>query len=128
MAAMPPTSTGSRRAPAIWRADSRRLRPTRPSPRSGPPTAMRCSTSPRRPSAEALRTEKAKVLAAVHTLDPRRDVVRGQYGAGQIGTRVMPAYRQEPDVAANSGAETYVALKLAIDNWRWAGVPFYLRT
>ena len=78
--------------------------------------------------AEALRTEKAKVLDAVHSLDPRRDVVRGQYGAGRIGTRVMPAYRQEPDVAPQSGAETYVALKLAIDNWRWAGVPFYLRT
>jgi glucose-6-phosphate 1-dehydrogenase len=69
-------------------------------------------------SADALRAEKAKVLDAVHGLDPRRDVVRGQY----------EKYRREPDVPPESTTETYVAMKLAIDNWRWAGVPFYLRT
>jgi glucose-6-phosphate 1-dehydrogenase len=69
-------------------------------------------------SADALHVEKAKLLAAVHHLDPRRAVVRGQYAD----------YRQEPDVARQSRTETYVAMKLAIDNWRWAGVPFYLRT
>jgi glucose-6-phosphate 1-dehydrogenase len=69
-------------------------------------------------SADALRAEKAKVLDAVHSLDPRHDVVRGQYAH----------YRREPDVPAGSQTETYVAMKLAIDNWRWAGVPFYLRT
>jgi glucose-6-phosphate 1-dehydrogenase len=79
-------------------------------------------------NADALRAEKAKVLDSVHGLDPRRDVVRGQYGAGRIGERTVAAYRQEPEVAADSATETYVAMKLAIDNWRWAGVPFYLRT
>jgi glucose-6-phosphate 1-dehydrogenase len=71
--------------------------------------------------AEALRAEKAKVLQAVHHFgaeDARRNVVRAQYAG----------YRQAPDVAPNSTTETYVALKLMIDNWRWAGVPIYLRT
>jgi len=79
-------------------------------------------------NAEALRAEKAKVLHAVRHLDPRRDVVRGQYGAGEIGDQPAVAYRAEPDVPPESRTETYVAMKLAIDNWRWAGVPFYLRT
>src|SRR3546814_13620458 len=55
-------------------------------------------------------------------------VVRGQYGAGAIGGKPVSAYRQSPQVAPASRTETYVALKLMIDNWRWAGVPFYLRT
>jgi glucose-6-phosphate 1-dehydrogenase len=79
-------------------------------------------------TAEALRTEKAKVLHAVRQLDPKRDVVRGQYGAGRVGDKDVVAYRREPDVPRDSQTETYVAMKLAIDNWRWAGVPFYLRT
>jgi glucose-6-phosphate 1-dehydrogenase len=79
-------------------------------------------------SADALRTEKAKVLDAVRRVDPQRDIVRAQYGAGRIGERPMRGYREEPEVAPLSSTETYVALKLAIDNWRWAGVPFYLRT
>jgi len=79
-------------------------------------------------NADALRAEKAKVLHAVRPLDPRRDVVRGQYGAGRIGDTAVAAYRQEPDVPRDSQTETYVAMKMAIDNWRWAGVPFYLRT
>jgi glucose-6-phosphate 1-dehydrogenase len=55
-------------------------------------------------------------------------VVRGQYTAGQIDGQARPAYRQEPKVNPNSNVETFVALKLFIDNWRWSGVPFYLRT
>ena len=54
--------------------------------------------------------------------------MRGQYGAGTVLGKPVQAYRQEPDVAPNSTTETYVACKLNIDNWRWAGVPFYLRT
>ncbi len=77
--------------------------------------------------ADAVRDEKSKVLAAVHKLAPE-DVVRGQYAAGQIAGRAMVGYREEPDVAPDSGTETFVALKLSIDNWRWSGVPFYLRT
>lgn len=82
--------------------------------------------------ADAVRDEKAKLLRAIQPLAPQ-DVltrtVRGQYGAGRMpGGKVVPAYRAEPGVAANSKTETFVALKLVIDNWRWAGVPFYLRT
>src|SRR5215469_1812420 len=81
--------------------------------------------------ADAVRTEKHKVLEAVHPLDDeevRRNTVRGQYGTGQIVGKPAQAYREEPGVAAESKTETYVAMRLGIDNWRWAGVPFYLRT
>jgi glucose-6-phosphate 1-dehydrogenase len=81
--------------------------------------------------ADAVRTEKHKVLEAVHPLDDeevRRNTVRGQYGAGKIGGKPVQAYRAEPGVARDSTTETYVAMRLGIDNWRWAGVPFYLRT
>jgi len=81
--------------------------------------------------ADAVRTEKHKVLEAVHPLDDaevRRNTVRGQYGVGELGGESVKAYREEPGVARNSGTETYVAMRLGIDNWRWAGVPFYLRT
>ncbi|HEY8019865.1 MAG TPA: glucose-6-phosphate dehydrogenase, partial [Thermoanaerobaculia bacterium] len=54
--------------------------------------------------------------------------VRGQYGEGTLGGQRVPAYRAEPDVAPNSATETYAAMKLHLDNWRWADVPFYLRT
>ena len=54
--------------------------------------------------------------------------MRGQYGAGDVLGKPVRDYRHEPDVAPDSATETYVALKLGIDNWRWAGVPFYLRT
>jgi glucose-6-phosphate 1-dehydrogenase len=81
--------------------------------------------------AEAVRSEKAKVLESVRAFGPedaRRDIVRGQYGAGTIeGKRIVP-YRRAANVAPDSVTETYVALKIAIDSWRWAGVPFYLRT
>ena len=81
--------------------------------------------------ADAMRSEKAKVLDAVHSFgakDAHRNVVRAQYGAGKINGETVQPYRQAPDVPPNSTTETYVAMKLAIDNWRWAGVPFYLRT
>jgi glucose-6-phosphate 1-dehydrogenase len=67
----------------------------------------------------------------VHPLDGedvRRNVVRAQYAAGTVRGKPVNAYRGEPDVAADSLTETYVAMRLDIDNWRWAGVPFYLRT
>jgi glucose-6-phosphate 1-dehydrogenase len=81
--------------------------------------------------ADAVRTEKAKVIQAIHPLSGHRavrDVVRGQYRAGHIAGEAVAGYRQEPDVDRNSSTETYLAMKLAIDNWRWAGVPFYIRT
>ena len=77
--------------------------------------------------AEALRNEKVKVLDAVHPLDPAQ-VVRGQYAAGTIDGAAVPGYREEPGVAKDSTTETYAALRLDIDSWRWAGVPFLLRT
>ncbi len=86
---------------------------------------------PSRFAADALRTEKSKVLDAVHRMtrdEVCRDVVRGQYRAGTVDGRTIAAYRESPYVAADSRTETYVALKLMVDSWRWAGVPFYLRT
>ncbi|HFD78834.1 MAG TPA: glucose-6-phosphate dehydrogenase [Gammaproteobacteria bacterium] len=82
--------------------------------------------------ADAIRDEQVKVLRAIQPFDPEQvltEAVRGQYGEGVLdnGTHLR-AYRDEPGVAADSGTETFVALKLMIDTWRWAGVPFYLRT
>jgi glucose-6-phosphate 1-dehydrogenase len=80
---------------------------------------------------DAVRTEKAKVLTAIHPLSPqeaRRNVVRGQYGAGTVNGRAIVPYRRAESVAPDSTTETYVALMLMVDNWRWAGVPIYLRT
>ncbi len=81
--------------------------------------------------ANAVRNEKVKVLQSVHVPWPDevvRDVVRGQYGPGFVGGVKEPGYREEAGVAPASMTETYVAMKLRIDNWRWAGVPFYLRS
>jgi glucose-6-phosphate 1-dehydrogenase len=81
--------------------------------------------------ADAVRDEQAKVLHAIQPPTPEEVLsmtVRGQYGEGHIGNERVPAYRSEPGVAPNSNTETFVALKLRIDNWRWADVPFYLRT
>jgi glucose-6-phosphate 1-dehydrogenase len=81
--------------------------------------------------ADAVRNEQAKVLHSLQPLnseDVLQRSVRGQYGDGMIGTEKVPRYRAEPGVAPESRTETFVALKLNIDNWRWAGVPFYLRT
>jgi glucose-6-phosphate 1-dehydrogenase len=80
---------------------------------------------------DALRNEKAKVLDAVHNFgrqDAHHNVVRGQYGAGKVGDKPVEAYSRSPNVPPDSTTETFVAMKLGIDNWRWAGVPFYLRT
>ena len=81
--------------------------------------------------ADAVRTKKAEVIESVRPLDSARalsDAVRGQYDAGTVIGKPVVAYRQETDVARDSNVETFVACKLEIDNWRWAGVPFYLRT
>ena len=81
--------------------------------------------------ADAIRDEKVKVFRAVRPLEPgdvARFVVRSQYAAGTVDGKSAPGYRAESHVAPDSGTETYVALKLLIDNWRWSGVPFYLRT
>jgi glucose-6-phosphate 1-dehydrogenase len=77
--------------------------------------------------AAAIRSKKADVLAAMSAAKPER-TVRGQYDAGTVAGDKVKAYRNEPDVAANSTVETYVAMALEIDNWRWADVPFYIRT
>ena len=76
---------------------------------------------------DPMRFEKVKVLNAMQ-LASADSVVRGQYDAGKVKGRSVEAYRQSPDVAPTSRTETYIALKLLIDSWRWAGVPFYLRT
>jgi glucose-6-phosphate 1-dehydrogenase len=78
-----------------------------------------------------VRSEKAEVLAAIQTQnekDALRNSVRGQYQGGKIGDAEISDYCKTEDVKPGSTTETYAALKLGIDNWRWAGVPFYLRT
>ncbi len=80
---------------------------------------------------EAIRNEKAKVLHAArlaNELEPWKCCVRGQYSKGGTTQTPLKSYREEPGVDPNSTTETYVAMKLFIDNWRWQGVPFYLRT
>jgi glucose-6-phosphate 1-dehydrogenase len=82
-------------------------------------------------SADAVRNEQAKVLHSLQPLnseDVLENSVRGQYGDGMISGEQVPRYRSEPGVNPESRTETFVALKLNIDNWRWAGVPFYFRT
>jgi glucose-6-phosphate 1-dehydrogenase len=86
---------------------------------------------PIRFDAHSVRSEKADVLAAIQTqseADAMHNSVRGQYQGGKIGETEIEDYRKTEDVRPDSTTETYVALKLTIDNWRWAGVPFYLRT
>mgnify|MGYP001198448979 CR=1 FL=1 len=81
--------------------------------------------------ADAVRDEKVKVLKAVRSMKPE-DVlaraVRGQYGPGEVAGHAVPGYRSEPKVSPSSITETYAALALQVENWRWAGVPFYLRS
>ena len=82
-------------------------------------------------SADAVRDEKVKVIRAIRPIvgdDVQRFTVRGQYGPGAINGAAVPAYRQEEGVDPHSNTETFVALRLTIENWRWAGVPFLLRT
>jgi glucose-6-phosphate 1-dehydrogenase len=76
---------------------------------------------------EAVRSEKAKLVEAIRPVAPR-DVVRGQYAAGKIDGAEVVAYRAERNVASDSPTETYAALRVDVENWRWSGVPFYLRT
>jgi len=81
--------------------------------------------------ATAVRNEKLKVLQSIRPFDLEmvaQSVVRGQYAPGRLGDKPVPGYREEPNVNQASKTETFVAGKLLIDNWRWAGVPFYLRT
>jgi len=93
-----------------------------------------CLTAMETPNAldaDSIRTEKVKVieatrLADIHNLE--NSAIRGQYSAGWMKGEQVPGYREEPGVNPNSTTPTYVALKLVIDNWRWQGVPFYLRT
>jgi glucose-6-phosphate 1-dehydrogenase len=82
-------------------------------------------------AADAVRDEKVKVLKSIRPMLPEqvlRDTVRGQYGPGEINEQRVPGYRQEPKVSPTSNTETYAAVKLQVENWRWAGVPFYLRS
>jgi glucose-6-phosphate 1-dehydrogenase len=81
--------------------------------------------------ADAVHDEQTKILRAIQPYSPERvleQAVRGQYAEGIIGGKHVPAYRNEPHVAPDSQTPTFVAMALHIDNWRWAGVPFYLRT
>jgi len=90
-----------------------------------------CMEPPSSITGDAVRNEKVKVLEAIKPMTPEgvlEDTVRGQYGEGRIDGNDVPAYRTENDVAPNSNTETYAALKLEIDNWRWADVPVYLRS
>jgi glucose-6-phosphate 1-dehydrogenase len=90
-----------------------------------------CMEPPVNFSADEVRDEKVKVLHAIHP--PQADevpeiAVRAQYSAGSVGGEEVPGYLEEDDVPADSSTETYAALRLEVDNWRWAGVPIYIRT
>ncbi|MBB3835136.1 glucose-6-phosphate 1-dehydrogenase [Xanthomonas arboricola] len=76
---------------------------------------------------EAMHRRRAEVIEAVRPIKPE-DVVRGQYASGAVNRNAVPGYREEDTVPDDSDTETYVAMKLQVDTWRWAGVPFYLRT
>jgi glucose-6-phosphate 1-dehydrogenase len=81
--------------------------------------------------ASAVRDEKNKVMQAIHPIDPAKVdevALRAQYVSGYVNGKAVPGYRQEKGVKPDSITETYAALRLQVDNWRWAGVPFYLRT
>jgi glucose-6-phosphate 1-dehydrogenase len=86
---------------------------------------------PARLEADALRDEKVKVLRSIRPISPESvgaHAVRAQYAAGVVHGQAVPGYRDEPGVARDSSAETFAAAKFYVDNWRWRGVPFYLRT
>lgn len=79
----------------------------------------------------SIKEEKVKILRSLEEITPekiKKDIIRGQYSEGKVKNEVLPAYRQEPRVSPDSDTETFVALKLHVDNFRWAGVPFYIRT
>lgn len=82
-------------------------------------------------SGEDVRDEKIKAMQAARAFNEervRRECVRGQYGPGAIGGKPVPGYREEPGVAPDSATETYAMLTMYFDNWRWSGVPFYIRS
>jgi glucose-6-phosphate 1-dehydrogenase len=94
-------------------------------------TSLVAMEAPATFDATAVRNEKIKVLQSIRPFSAEsiwKMVIRGQYGPGTVGGKQLPGYRQEPGVNPNSATETFVALKLFVDNWRWSGVPFYLRT
>jgi glucose-6-phosphate 1-dehydrogenase len=81
--------------------------------------------------AESIRDEKVKVLKSLRPIQPvdaLKETIRGQYGPGRVGRNEVPGYRDELNVKPDSSTETYVALRAYVDNWRWAGTPFYLRS
>ncbi len=93
--------------------------------------ALTAMEAPASFAADAVRDEKVKALRAVRPLDPKtlqQVVVRGQYDAGIVDGDGVPGYRDEEGVSPHSKVETFLALRLEIDNWRWAGVPFFVRT
>jgi glucose-6-phosphate 1-dehydrogenase len=93
--------------------------------------ALTCMEPPISFDADDVRDEMAKVIHAFNPFDPEEvltHAVRGQYDAGQVGDQKAIPYRNEAKVAANSSVETFVAMKLELDNWRWADVPIYVRT
>jgi len=93
--------------------------------------ALTAMEAPSRMDAGCVRDEKVKVLRSIRWLTPRtipENTVRAQYGAGEVGGKVLSAYRDEPDVSPDSVTPTYAAMRLYIDNWRWNGVPFFLRS
>jgi glucose-6-phosphate 1-dehydrogenase len=93
--------------------------------------ALTAMEPPTRFEADTVRSEKLKAIEAIRPLTKDSvlaDVVRGQYAAGNVKGKAVPAYREAPNVSPQSLTETYVAMRLTIENWRWAGVPFYLRT
>src|SRR6516164_5130854 len=81
--------------------------------------------------ANSVRNEKLKVLQSIRPFNLEmvaQSVIRGQYAPGELGDKLLAGYRDEPNVSETSRTETFVSMRLLIDNWRWAGVPFYLRT
>jgi glucose-6-phosphate 1-dehydrogenase len=93
--------------------------------------AMTAMEAPNSFGADSVRSEKAKVIEAIRICEAKDvdcEAVRGQYGSGEVDGQQVPAYRSEPNVNPNSPIETYAAMRLSIENWRWSGVPFYIRT
>jgi glucose-6-phosphate 1-dehydrogenase len=94
-------------------------------------TSLVAMEAPATFDATPVRNEKLKVLQSIRPFTDEtiaRDVIRGQYGRSTVNGKALPGYRQEKGVKPDSATETFVALKLCIDNWRWNGVPFFLRT
>jgi glucose-6-phosphate 1-dehydrogenase len=93
--------------------------------------ALTAMEAPSRMDAGCVRDEKVKVLRSIRWLTPAtiaHNAVRAQYGVGEVGGKVLSAYREEPDVSPESVTPTFAALRLYVDNWRWNGVPFFLRS